>query len=58
MSRELPQESRSAVHSINASPEFVGFASGSYQQRSARASRLLESFVSRFDKKGYDVFYI
>lgn len=53
VARELPQERHNApLHLFSASPELVGFASGSYQQRSERASRLLEYLCSRFQQEG------
>jgi len=50
---ELPRELHNApLHLFSASPELVGFASGSYQQRSERASRLLGYLFSRFQQEG------
>jgi hypothetical protein len=51
---ELPCEAHNApLHLFSASPELVGFASGSYRRRSEQSSRLLGQLFERLQGEGF-----
>jgi hypothetical protein len=51
---QLPREAHNApLHLFSASPELVGFASGSYRRRSGQTSRLLGQLIEQFRGEGF-----
>jgi hypothetical protein len=51
---QLSREAHNApLHLFSASPELLGFARGTYRQRSERTSRLLGQLFERFQGEGF-----
>jgi len=55
---QLPREAHNApLHLFSASPELVGFASGTYRRRSEDTSRLLGRLFERLRTEGFTMSY-